>query len=251
METSRNIALVTGGTGGIGTSICQRLDQDGYHVIATYSSPEREAIARQWQAEQQELGHNIDIVQMDVASWDDCVRAGRLILETFGPVTVLVNNAGITRDAVMKKMTPQQWHAVIRTNLDSLFNVTQQFLPVMLDKGFGRIINISSINGEKGQFGQVNYSAAKAGVHGFTMALAQETARKGITVNTISPGYIATQMVMAVPEKVREAIIAQIPMGRLGKPEEIAHAVSFVASPLAGFMTGANLSINGGQHMHA
>ncbi|RMF15786.1 MAG: acetoacetyl-CoA reductase [Gammaproteobacteria bacterium] len=250
MDTSQSIALVTGGTGGIGTAICQRLSQDGYKVIATYSSPARADKARQWQATQKEQGYDIDIVQMNVSDWDDCVRAGKEVTAQYGTLSVLVNNAGITRDAVMRKMTVEQWDQVIRTNLDSLFYVTQQFLPGMLEKGYGRIINISSINGIKGQFGQVNYSAAKAGIHGFTKALAQEVARKGITVNAVSPGYIATDMVMAVPEKVREQIIAQIPVGRLGLPEEVAHVVEFLASPLSGFTTGANISINGGQLMH-
>jgi acetoacetyl-CoA reductase len=166
-----------------------------------------------------------------------------------GAVDVLVNNAGITRDGTFKKQTKDDWDAVIKTNLDSLFNMVKPVLDGMVERGFGRIINISSINGQKGQFGQTNYSAAKAGMHGFTMALAQEVARKGVTVNTISPGYIATDMVMAVPEEVRNKIIANIPVGRLGKPEEIAGLINYLASDVSGFMTGANLAINGGQHM--
>jgi acetoacetyl-CoA reductase len=166
-----------------------------------------------------------------------------------GPIDILVNNAGVTRDTSFRKMSPDQWDCVVTSNLDSLFNVTRNVIPGMLDRGWGRVINISSINGEKGQFGQVNYSAAKAGIHGFTMALAQEVARKGVTVNTVSPGYIATDMVQQVPEEIRSKIVAEIPIGRMGTPDEVAYAVDFLAAPEAGLFTGANLSCNGGHHM--
>jgi acetoacetyl-CoA reductase len=238
------VALVTGGTGGIGTAICQRLAAEGASIVTTYMNEEK---AKQWQAEQ---SFESTIIACDVSDYDACIALRDKIEQDIGPVDILVNNAGITRDASFKKMTLEKWSQVISTNLDSVFNVTHQFANGMAERGFGRIINISSINGQKGQFGQTNYSAAKAGLHGFTMALAQEVARKGVTVNTVSPGYIATEMVMAVPEEVREKIIAQIPVGRLGKPEEIAALIAFLCSDDAGYITGANLAANGGQHMH-
>ncbi|TNG02287.1 MAG: acetoacetyl-CoA reductase [Gammaproteobacteria bacterium] len=238
------VALVTGGTGGIGTAICQKLTSLGARVITTYRSEEK---ARLWQFEQT---FDVEMIACDVSDYEDCEKLRENIEADFGQLDILVNNAGITRDASFKKLTRDKWSQVISTNLDSVFNVTHQFVNGMAERGFGRVINISSINGQKGQFGQTNYSAAKAGVHGFTMALAQEVARKGVTVNTISPGYIATEMVMAVPEEVREKIIAQIPVGRLGKPEEIAALVAFLSSDDAAFITGANLAANGGQHMH-
>ena len=245
-----NLALVTGGTGGIGTAICQQLAKDGFKVISTFSSASRKIFAEQWQAEQKELGFDIHVEEMNVASFESCAIAARRIKEKYGIVTVLVNNAGITRDAVMKKMQTEQWDAVVSTNLNSVFNVTKQFLDGMLEQQFGRIVNIASVNAQKGQFGQVNYSAAKAGMHGFTKALAQEMARKGVTVNTVSPGYIATSMIMDIAEEVRDKIKAQIPVGRFGEPEEIARAVSFLADKSAGFITGSDLTINGGQYMH-
>jgi acetoacetyl-CoA reductase len=238
------IALVTGGTGGIGTAICQRLAAEGARIVTTYINEEK---AKKWQAEQ---SFDSTIIACDVSDYDACVALKEKIEQDLGPVDILVNNAGITRDASFKKMDARKWSQVISTNLDSVFNTSHQFVNGMAERGFGRVINISSINGQKGQFGQTNYSAAKAGIHGFTMALAQEVARKGVTVNTISPGYIATEMVMAVPEEVREKIIAQIPVGRLGKPEEIAALVAFLSSDDASFITGANLAANGGQHMH-
>jgi len=190
------------------------------------------------------------IIRCDVGSYEDCERLREQIESELGHVDLIVNNAGITRDGSFKKMNADKWSQVIATNLDSVFNVTHQFANGMAERGHGRIVNISSINGQKGQFGQTNYSAAKAGLHGFSMALAQEVARKGVTVNTVSPGYIATEMVMAVPEEIRDKIIAQIPVGRLGKPEEIAALVAFLCSDEGGFITGANLAANGGQHMH-
>ncbi|QLI82964.1 acetoacetyl-CoA reductase [Chitinibacter fontanus] len=239
------VALVTGGMGGIGTAICRKLADDGFTVVTTYSRPGKEAA---WLADNAAAGYQFKAFECDVTDFDACVALGAKVIEAVGQVDVLVNNAGITRDASFKKLGKTDWDAVIGTNLDSVFNVSKQFVDGMVDRGWGRVINISSINGQKGQFGQTNYSAAKAGMHGFSMALAQEVARKGVTVNTISPGYIATDMVMAVPEDVRNKIIAQIPVARLGKPEEIAGLISYLASDLAGFMTGANLAINGGQH---
>jgi acetoacetyl-CoA reductase len=240
------VALVTGGTGGIGTAICTRLSDMGCRVATTYRN---EIKARDWQRQLAEEGYEFQIYPCDVGNFDDCTALKAAIESELGPVTVLVNNAGITRDTTFKKMTLNHWSTVINADLDSVFNVTRQFVDGMTEAGFGRVINISSINGQKGQFGQTNYSAAKAGMHGFTMALAQEVARRGVTVNTISPGYISTEMVMAVPDEVREKIIAQIPVGRLGRPEEIAATVGFLASVEASFITGANIAANGGQHM--
>ncbi|RMC98500.1 acetoacetyl-CoA reductase [Aquitalea palustris] len=244
---TKRIALVTGGMGGIGTAICKALAESGHTVITTYSKPGKE---QAWLADMKGMGFaDIHAYQCDVTDTAACAAMLARAQQEVGAVDVLVNNAGITRDGTFKKQSKDDWDAVIKTNLDSLFNMVKPVLDGMVERGFGRIINISSINGQKGQFGQTNYSAAKAGMHGFTMALAQEVARKGVTVNTISPGYIATDMVMAVPEEVRNKIIANIPVGRLGKPEEIAGLINYLASDIAGFMTGANLAINGGQHM--
>ncbi|HEY8118588.1 MAG TPA: acetoacetyl-CoA reductase [Methylophilaceae bacterium] len=245
---SKRVALVTGGIGGIGSCICRQLSSDGYTVVANYIAPEEEK-ANAWLAEQRAAGHDVHIAVGDVSNFDDCVAMVARIKESVGPVSVLVNNAGITKDGMFKKMPVENWMAVLNINLNSVFNVTRQVVDDMLNAGWGRVVNISSINGQKGQFGQTNYSAAKAGMHGFTKALAQETAAKGITVNTISPGYIGTEMVMAVKEEIRNQIIAGIPVGRLGKPEEIAKLVSYLASDDAAFITGANIAINGGQHM--
>lgn len=243
---SKRIALVSGGMGGIGTAICKALAEAGHTVVTTYSRPGKEGA---WLSDMKGLGYDVHAVQCDVTDFDACQAAVAKIQAEIGPIDVLVNNAGITRDASFRKLGKADWDAVISTNLDSLFNLCKPVVDGMTDRGFGRIINISSINGQKGQFGQTNYSAAKAGMHGFTMALAQEVARKGVTVNTISPGYIGTDMVMAVPEDVRNKIIANIPVGRLGKPEEIAGLVGYLASDIAGFVTGADFAINGGQHM--
>ena len=240
------VALVTGGTGGIGTAICIKLAQAGCKVVSTYMD---EAQATEWKKKMADAGFDMAIVKCDVSSFDDCKAMGDKLNADFGGVDVLVNNAGITKDGTFRKMVPDQWNAVLTVNLDSVFNVTKQFIDGMLNKSWGRVINISSINGQKGQFGQCNYAAAKAGMHGFTMSLAQETAKKGITVNSISPGYIGTDMVMAIPEDVRNQIVAQIPVGRLGKPEEIAALVTFLASEDGAFITGANIAANGGQHM--
>ena len=243
---SKKIALVTGGTGGIGTSICQRLDDDGFTAVTTtYMNEEK---SQRWLKANE--GRRFFTYHCDVTKWEDCVALKDIILKEFGQLDVLVNNAGITRDASFRKMTPEMWRDVLSTNLDSVFNVTRQFIDGMVERKFGRIINISSVNGQKGQFGQTNYSAAKAGMHGFTKALAQEVVKKGVTVNTISPGYIATDMVKAMPEDVQDKIRAVIPAGRFGEPSEIARVVSFLAADDAGFITGANFSANGGQHMY-
>lgn len=240
------IALVTGGMGGIGTAICQKLAQSGHTVVTTFSRPGKETA---WLEEQKAQGFTFHAYQCDVADYDACATMAAKIVAEVGPVDVLVNNAGITKDGTFRKMSKVDWDVVMRTDLDSVFNVTKPFIDGMLERQFGRIINISSINGQKGQFGQTNYSAAKAGMHGFTKSLAQEVARKGVTVNTVSPGYIATEMVMAVKEEVRNTIIAGIPAGRLGTPDEIAELVAFLAGDNAGFITGSNIAINGGQHM--
>ena len=244
------VAFVTGGTGGIGTAICRYLVDHGYKVAAGYNSGGDHEKARAWQAEQKAAGYDIAISYGDVRDFESCKRSVAEVEEMLGPIDVLVNNAGITRDATLRKMTPDMWSAVLTSNLDSVFNMTRNVIEGMCARGFGRIVNVSSINAQKGQLGQTNYSAAKAGMHGFTKALSQEVARKGVTVNTISPGYIATKMVLAVPEEIRNKIIEDIPVGRLGTPEEIARAVAFLAADEAGFITGSDLSVNGGQHMH-
>jgi len=245
---SKKIALVTGGIGGIGTAICRQLSQDGFTIIANHIAAETEN-AQAWLKRETENGMDAHLAEADVSNHDDCVKMFEKITKEIGQVDVLVNNAGITRDGMFKKMPLENWMNVININLNSVFNVSRQVIDGMLEKGWGRIINISSINGQKGQFGQTNYSAAKAGMHGFTKALAQETAAKGITVNTISPGYIGTDMVMAIDEEIRNQIIKGIPVGRLGKPEEIAKLVCYLASDDASFITGSNIAINGGQHM--
>jgi acetoacetyl-CoA reductase len=244
---SQKIAYVTGGMGGIGTAICQRLAKDGYKVIAGCgpNSPRKD----RWIAEQKALGYDFIASEGNVGDWASTVAAFNKVKAEVGTVDILVNNAGITRDTVFRKMTPDDWRAVIDTNLNSLFNVTKQVIDGMVDKGWGRVINISSVNGQKGQFGQVNYSTAKAGLHGLTMALAQEVATKGVTINTVSPGYIGTDMVKAIREDVLEKIVNTIPVKRLGTPEEIASIVAWIASEEGGFATGADFSLNGGLHM--
>jgi acetoacetyl-CoA reductase len=242
------IAVVTGGMGGIGEAISLKLAQSGYTVVATHSPGNRNA--GQWVADMKAAGHAIHAVAVDVADFDSCQAAAARIRDDVGAADILVNNAGITKDATFRKMDKAGWDAVLRTNLDSVFNMTKPLVDGMAERGWGRIINMSSVNGQKGAFGQTNYSAAKAGMHGFTKALALEYARKGVTVNTVSPGYIATKMVMAVPKDVLDAkILPQIPVGRLGKPEEIAALIAYLCSDEAGYVTGANIAINGGQHM--
>jgi len=247
MATKR-VALVTGGMGGLGEAICLKLAAMGDVVVTTYSPGNTKAKA--WLAGMKERGYTFHAEACDVADWESASACVRKVTAEVGPVDVLVNNAGITRDMTFRKMDRVNWDAVIHTDLDSVFNMTKQVCDDMVDRGWGRIINISSVNGQKGAFGQTNYSAAKAGMHGFTKALALEVARKGVTVNTISPGYIGTQMVTAIPKEVLDSkIIPQIPMGRLGKPEEVAGLVAYLASEEAAFVTGANIAINGGQHM--
>ena len=249
MAQPMRVALVTGGIGGIGTSICQRLAKDGMRVVANYHPMEQEQ-AEAWLAARQAEGLDISIAVGDVSSWDDTQRMIAEVVEKAGPVDVLVNCAGITRDKTFKRMELAQWEAVINVNLNSVFNVTRPLWDGMLERGFGRIINISSVNGQRGQFGQANYSAAKAGMHGFTMALAQEGATRGVTVNTISPGYVETAMTLAMRDDVRESIISGIPMRRMAQPEEIAAAIAFLASDQASYITGANIPVNGGLFIH-
>jgi acetoacetyl-CoA reductase len=243
---AQKVAYVTGGMGGIGTAICQRLHKDGYTVIAG-CGPSRDHV--KWLAEQKEQGYTFYASVGNVADWQSTVDAFTKAVGEHGAIDILVNNAGITRDRMFLKMTPDDWKAVIDTNLNSMFNVTKQVVPGMVEKGWGRIIQISSVNGEKGQAGQTNYSAAKAGMHGFTMALAQEMAAKGVTVNTVSPGYIGTDMVKAIKPEILEKIVATIPVKRLGRPEEIGSVVAWLAGEDSGFTTGADFSCNGGLHM--
>ena len=237
------VALVTGGTRGIGEAISLALKDAGYNVVATYAGNEEKA--NQFSADT-----GIPTYKFDVSDYDACQSTVQTIESDVGPVEILVNNAGITRDGTMHKMTFEQWNAVIQTNLTSCFSMCHAVLVGMRDRGFGRIVNIGSVNGQAGQYGQVNYAAAKSGIHGFTKALAQESAARGITVNAIAPGYIATEMVRAVPENVLEKIIMRIPVGRLGEASEIARGVAFLVSDDAAFITGSTLSINGGQHMY-
>ena len=248
LQGKRRVALVTGGMGGLGEAICLKLAALGYTVVTTCSPTSTHAV--KWLREMRERGYQFHAFPCDVSDWDSCVACVKNITDEVGPVDVLVNNAGITRDMTFRKMDRVNWDAVMHTNLDSCFNMTKQVCEGMVDRGWGRVINVSSVNGQKGAFGQTNYSAAKAGMHGFTKALSLEVARKGVTVNTISPGYIGTRMVMAIPREVLDSkIIPQIPIGRLGKPEEVAGLVAYLASEEAAFVTGANIAINGGQHM--
>lgn len=240
------VALVTGGTGGIGTSIIQRLAQTGHRVATNYRDEER---ARAWQEKMRAAGVEVALAPGDVSSPEQAQAMVGQIERDLGPIEVLVNNAGITRDSTFHRMTPMQWNEVIGTNLNSCFNVTRPVIEGMRERRWGRIVQISSINGLKGQYGQANYAAAKAGMHGFTISLARENARFGVTVNTVSPGYVATGMVMSVPEDVRAKIVAEIPTGRLGTPNEIAYAVAFLVAEEAAWITGSNLDINGGHHM--
>jgi acetoacetyl-CoA reductase len=235
--------------GGLGEAICLKLAAMGQQVVATYSPGN--ARSADWVKQMKAQGHDVKAVQVDVTDFDSCQKAMVQIQSEAGPVDILVNNAGITRDMTFRKMGKTDWDAVLRTNLDSVFNMTRPVCDGMVDRNWGRIINISSVNGQKGAFGQTNYSAAKAGMHGFTKALALEVARKGVTVNTISPGYIGTKMVLAIPKDILDSkIIPQIPLGRLGKPEEVAGLVAYLCSEEAAFVTGANIAINGGQHMY-
>ena len=242
------LAVVTGGIGGLGTVMCKDLIDQGRRVVSTYRAVNFEK-AQKWQQARKEEGYDVAINEVDVADFESCKTLISLVEEELGPVDILVNNAGVTRDSSLKKMSRDDWDAVINIDLSGAFNMTQQVFGGMLERQWGRIVNISSINGQKGQFGQANYSAAKAGIHGFTMALAREGARKGVLVNTISPGYIATSMVMAVPKDIRNKIIAEIPVGHFGVPEDIARTVAFLCDDAATYITGSDFSINGGHHM--
>lgn len=245
---SGRIALVTGGMGGLGEAIATRLHDDGFRVAVTHSLHNDHVAS--WLAAQRTAGREFATYAVDVADFDACQQCATRVLAEVGPVSVLINNAGITRDAQLRKMRREDWDAVIGTNLDSVFNMTRPLCERMAGLGWGRIINISSVNGSRGAFGQANYAAAKAGMHGFTKALALEMAARGVTVNTVSPGYLDTSMVRAVPAEILEQkILPQIPVGRLGRPAEVAALISFLCSDEADFVTGANLAINGGQHM--
>jgi len=249
--TPKKIALITGGVGGIGTGISKTLAAKGYFVVANYVVPGSET---HWNEEMLAAGYNGDCTATAFGDVSDYQATGEMIRDIeakYGPVSVLVNCAGITRDATLRKMTPENWHAVLSTNLTSVFNTSKHVIDGMVDRGWGRIINISSVNGVKGQFGQTNYSAAKAGVLGFTKSLAQEVIRKGVTVNAVSPGYIDTDMTRAIRNDVRDEIVASIPAGRMGYPDDIANAIAFLASDESNYITGANLSVNGGLHMYA
>ena len=248
MSDKQRVVLVTGGMGGLGETITTKMIDAGYKVAVTYSPGNNKHA--EWVAGMKANGYDVLAVACDVADFDSCAKAVGEVRSGLGEIDVLVNNAGITRDMTFKKMDKANWDAVRRTNLDSLFNMTKQVADGMVERGWGRVINVSSVNGSKGAFGQTNYSAAKAGVHGFTKALALEVARKGVTVNTISPGYIGTKMVTAIPKEVLDSkILPQIPLGRLGQPAEVAGLIIYLASEEAAFVTGANIAINGGQHM--
>lgn len=244
---NKRVVLITGATGGLGSAMCEALFKEGYRVLANYRNKEKAAI---WKTGMDAKGVEVDLFHGEVSDYASVETMVSEIENTIGPIDILVNNAGITRDTAFRKMSYEQWRDVLASNLDSVFNCSRHVINGMIDRNWGRIINISSVNGQRGQFGQANYSAAKAGMHGFTKTLAMEVARKGITVNTISPGYIGTDMVMAVKEEIRNQIVEQIPMGRLGGTEEVAHLVCFLASDQASFITGANYSINGGQHVY-
>jgi acetoacetyl-CoA reductase len=246
-DLKQRIAFVSGGMGGIGTAICQRLAKNGIRVVAGCLPGYEQK--QEWLEQMRDEGFNVHAAEGDVEDYDSCTQMFYQIASVVGPVDILVNNAGITRDGLFKRMVPADWYAVINTNLNSVFNVTRQVIEGMTERGWGRIINISSVNALKGQFGQTNYSAAKAGMHGFTKALAQETVKKGVTVNTISPGYVETNMVRAIKPEVLQSIIAQIPMGRLAQPDEIAGLIAYLVSDDAAYITGSNISINGGLHM--
>lgn len=242
------VAVVTGGIGGLGTEICKYLARSGRRVIAADLGEREERLAA-FRTEVAEFGGNIAFEPLDVADFDGCQAFAGRIADAYGPVDILVNAAGITRDVSLRKMTSAQWRDLMTVNLDGVFNLCRAVIDPMCERGFGRIVNISSVNGQTGQFGQTNYSAAKAGIHGFTMALAREVARKGVTVNSVAPGYCRTAMVMAVPETIREQIVAGIPVGRLGEPYEIARTVDFLTADDAGFITGALIPVNGGYFM--
>ncbi len=244
---AQRVAFVTGGMGGIGTAICKRLAKDGHKVVANclpgYESKD------EWLQAMRSEGYDVYSAEGNVEEYESCADMFYQLRSVVGPVDMLVNNAGITRDGVFRRMTPGDWYSVINTNLNSVFNVTRQVIDGMMERGWGRVVNMSSVNALKGQFGQTNYSAAKAGMHGFSKALAQEVVKKGVTVNTLSPGYVNTEMVRAIKPEILQNIVASIPMGRLAEPEEIAGLIAYLCSEEAGYITGANISINGGLHM--
>jgi acetoacetyl-CoA reductase len=244
---AKRIAVVTGGMGGIGEAISKELYNQGYRVIPAYRRKEEDACA--WQVDQKNAGYEFDIAYGDVADFQSCEAMIKKIEDDFGSIDILVNNAGITRDHACCKMTQEEWDSVIHTDLNSVFYVTRAVINGMKNRNYGRIINISSINGQKGQYGQVNYAAAKAGIHGFTKSLAMEVAKHNVTVNTVSPGYVATDMILSIPKEIQDQIIAQIPMGRFAKPEEIARVIAFLADEKNSYITGANIAINGGHYM--
>jgi acetoacetyl-CoA reductase len=245
---TERVAIVTGGIGGLGTEICKHLARSGHRVVAA-DLGQRDERVNEFRRETAEFGDQIRFEPVNVADPDSCSDLVKRIAATVGPIDILVNAAGITRDITLRKMSSDQWRDVMSVNLDGVFHICRVVVDSMCERGFGRIVNISSVNGQTGQFGQTNYSAAKAGIHGFTMALAREVARKGVTVNSVSPGYCRTQLVMAIPENVRTDIIAKIPVGRLGEPSEIARTVAFLTAEDAGFITGANIPVNGGYFM--
>jgi acetoacetyl-CoA reductase len=247
----KKVALVTGGVGGIGTAICRKLADDGHFVVANFAIPGSEDKWVKSMAAAGLNGSSSALAFGDVTDFEAMGEMVRRIEANHGPVAILVNCAGITRDSTFRKMTPEQWRSVISTNLDSVFNVTRHVIDGMVERGWGRIVNISSVNAVRGQFGQTNYASAKAGILGFTKSLAQEVVRKGVTVNSVSPGYVQTDMVMAIREDVRQKIVSEIPAGRLAMPEEVADAVAFLASDKAAYITGTNLAVNGGLHMYA
>lgn len=244
---AQRVAFVTGGMGGIGTAICKRLARDGHKVVAN-CLPGYE-LKDEWLQAMRGEGYDVYSAEGNVEEYESCAEMFYQLRSVVGPVDMLVNNAGITRDGVFRRMTPGDWYSVINTNLNSVFNVTRQVIDGMMERGWGRVVNMSSVNALKGQFGQTNYSAAKAGMHGFSKALAQEVVKKGVTVNTLSPGYVNTEMVRAIKPEILQNIVASIPMGRLAEPEEIAGLIAYLCSEEAGYITGANISINGGLHM--
>ena len=245
---AKRVVLITGGMGGLGDSISTKMHAAGFKVVVTHSPSNK--TAAQWVAEQKAKGFTFGAYGCDVADYESCKACVAQVEKENGPVDILVNNAGITRDMTFRKMTKADWDIVMHTNLDSVFNMTKQVMDGMMERGWGRVINVSSVNGSKGAFGQTNYAAAKSGMHGFTKSLSLEVAKRGVTVNTISPGYIGTKMVTAIPKEVLDSkILPQIPTGRLGKPEEIAGLIIYLASEEAAFVNGANIAINGGQHM--
>lgn len=248
IKMSKKVVLVTGGTGAIGEAMCRDFHANGYLVVANCHPADLER-SQKVVADLAEQGVEVTLCEFDVTDADACQKAVEHIEGQIGEIVTVVNAAGITRDAKLVKMEPEQWNAVLRTNLDGVYNVTRQCIGPMSERGFGRVVNISSVNGQRGQFGQTNYSAAKAGMTGFTKALAREVARDGITVNSVSPGYVQSPMIAAVPEKVQEKIVKEIPVGRFAEPKEIARAVSFLAHPDSGYITGTDLSVNGGYHI--